>query len=107
MKRGASALLLSGLLLTSLLVSGPLTPPATAQQAEAKIFPYDAHVETLDNGLEVILIPMSSGGLVSYWTLVRTGARDEYEPGRTGFAHFFEHMMFRGTEKYPAEPTTT
>jgi zinc protease len=32
---------------------------------------------------------------------VRTGARDEVEEGRTGYAHFFEHMMFRGTERYP------
>ena len=77
--------------------------PAVAQQAEPKIFPYDTRVETLDNGLKVILVPMSSGGLVAYWTIVRTGARDEVEPGRTGFAHFFEHMMFRGTEKYPAK----
>ncbi len=80
-----------------------LALPAAAQEAEPEIFPYDAHVETLDNGLKVILIPMSSGGLVAYWTIVRTGARDEVEPGRTGFAHFFEHMMFRGTEKYPAK----
>ncbi|MEM1204873.1 MAG: pitrilysin family protein [Acidobacteriota bacterium] len=71
--------------------------------AQGGIFPYASHVETLDNGLQVILIPMDSGGLVAYWTLVRTGARDEVEPGRTGFAHFFEHMMFRGTERYPAE----
>jgi zinc protease len=47
-------------------------------------------------------MPMPSDGLVAYWTVVRTGSRDEYEPGRTGFAHFFEHMMFRGTERYPA-----
>jgi zinc protease len=33
--------------------------------------------------------------------MVRTGARDEVEEGKTGFAHFFEHMMFRGTKKYP------
>lgn len=33
--------------------------------------------------------------------MVRTGSRDEWEPGKSGFAHFFEHMMFRGTEKYP------
>jgi zinc protease len=31
--------------------------------------------------------------------MVRTGSRDEVEPGRSGFAHFFEHMMFRGTER--------
>jgi zinc protease len=33
--------------------------------------------------------------------MVRTGSRDEVEAGKSGFAHFFEHMMFRGTEKYP------
>ena len=83
------------LLLTCLLVAVPAVGEG--------FFPYATHSETLDNGLEVVLVPMSSGGLVSYWTVVRTGARDEYEPGRTGFAHFFEHMMFRGTEKYPAD----
>jgi zinc protease len=39
--------------------------------------------------------------LVSYYSVVRTGSRDEVEPGRSGFAHFFEHMMFRGTKKHP------
>jgi zinc protease len=67
------------------------------------IIPYPAHVQTLDNGLKVIVMPMPSNGLVSYWSIVRTGSRDEYEPGRTGFAHFFEHMMFRGTERFPSE----
>jgi zinc protease len=67
------------------------------------IIPYDTEVTTLANGLKVIVMPMPSNGLVSYWTVVRTGSRDEYEPGRTGFAHFFEHMMFRGTEKFPAD----
>jgi zinc protease len=46
---------------------------------------------------------MPSDGLVAYWSIVRTGSRDEYEPGRSGFAHFFEHMMFRGTDRYPSE----
>ena len=67
------------------------------------IFPYPTHVEVLDNGLKVVLVPMPSEGLVAYWTVVRTGSRDEFEPGYSGFAHFFEHMMFRGTEKYPAD----
>ncbi len=83
------------------LLLGMVALPAAAAEP-AKIFPYKAHVETLDNGLQVILVPMSSGGLVAYWTLVRTGSRDEFEQGRSGFAHFFEHMMFRGTKKYPA-----
>jgi zinc protease len=88
------------LFLTAALGAG--AAPAAEDEIH-RVFPYDTHVETLDNGLKVILIPMSSGGLVAYWSVVRTGSRDEYEPGRTGFAHFFEHMMFQGTEKYPPE----
>ncbi len=93
MKRFAWFLMLSGVLLA--------VPAVGEDEATPRIFPYDTHVETLDNGLKTILVPMSSEGLVSFWTVVRTGSRDEYEPGRTGFAHFFEHMMFQGTEKFP------
>jgi len=66
------------------------------------IFPYKIHTEVLANGLTVLLIPMDSPGLVAYYSIVRTGSRDEVEPGKSGFAHFFEHMMFRGTKKFPA-----
>ena len=66
------------------------------------IIPYEAHVETLDNGLKVIVMPMEGTGLVAYWSIARVGSRDEVEEGRSGFAHFFEHMMFRGTENFPA-----
>ncbi len=66
------------------------------------IFPYAAHTDKLANGLTVIIIPMESPGLVAYYSVVRTGSRDEVEAGKSGFAHFFEHMMFRGTKKYPA-----
>lgn len=65
------------------------------------IFPYTYTKETLPNGLTVIMIPMESPGLVAYYSVVRTGSRDEVEQGKSGFAHFFEHMMFRGTKKYP------
>ena len=68
-----------------------------------KVFPYEVQRATLDNGLSVLMIPMPSDGLVSYWSIVRTGSRDEVEEGVTGFAHFFEHMMFRGTEKLPGK----
>jgi zinc protease len=66
------------------------------------IFPYDYTTEVLSNGLTIIMIPMESPGLVAYYSVVRTGSRDEVEPGKSGFAHFFEHMMFRGTKKYPS-----
>ena len=64
-------------------------------------FPYAYTKEILPNGLTVYVIPMESPGLIAYYSVVRTGSRDEYEPGKSGFAHFFEHMMFRGTKKYP------
>ncbi len=70
--------------------------------ASAKaIFPYSYEKKTLPNGLNVIMIPMESPGLVAYYSVVRTGSRDEVEQGKSGFAHFFEHMMFRGTENFP------
>jgi zinc protease len=69
----------------------------------SSIIPFPVHESRLDNGLKLVVLPMPSNGLASLWTIVRTGSRDEYEPGRTGFAHFFEHMMFRGTEKYSTE----
>ena len=94
---------------TAIAFAGPPTeaepaPTTTAAPADdARIFPYPWQQKTLANGLRVIVIPTPSEGLVSYRTVVRTGARDEVEKGSTGFAHFFEHMMFRGTEKYPAD----
>lgn len=69
----------------------------------APVFPYAVERAKLRNGLQVLMVPMPSDGLVSYWSIVRTGSRDEVEEGVTGFAHFFEHMMFRGTEKLPGK----
>jgi zinc protease len=79
--------------------------PLTSQESTMvkPIIPYPAETRSLPNGLTAIVVPMPSDGLVAYWSIVRTGSRDEVEPGRTGFAHFFEHMMFRGTERYPSD----
>ena len=51
----------------------------------------------------MISVPFDSPGIIAYYTVVRTGSRNEVEKGLSGFAHFFEHMMFRGTEKYSQE----
>jgi zinc protease len=80
------------------IVAGGLAAPALAQH----FFPYPYENYVLDNGFKSILMPVKGSGLVAYYTVVRTGSRDEWEEGHTGFAHFFEHMMFRGTEKYPS-----
>jgi zinc protease len=74
---------------------------AAAEANMPGIFPYPYRAQRLDNGLRAIVVPMSAGGVVAFWTIVRTGSRDEVEPGRTGFAHFFEHMMFQGTPRFP------
>ena len=58
---------------------------------------------TLPNGLRVIVVPTGFPNLVSLQIPVQTGSRNEVEPGKSGFAHFFEHMMFRGTKAYPPE----
>jgi zinc protease len=67
----------------------------------ADIFPYKVSERVLPNGLKVVVIPFNSPGTVALYTVVRTGSRNEVEPGHSGFAHFFEHMMFRGTPRYP------
>lgn len=68
-----------------------------------KILPYPIHQQKLDNGLNVVTVPFDSPGLAALYIVVRVGSRNEIEDGVTGFAHFFEHMMFRGTDKYPRE----
>ncbi|MBN2013531.1 insulinase family protein [candidate division KSB1 bacterium] len=87
-------------LVTMLIMAWAIQSYAVAPKG---IFPYPYQVHMLDNGLKVVLIPMDNPGLVAYYTVVRTGSRDEYEPGHSGFAHFFEHMMFRGTKNYPGD----
>ncbi len=77
-----------------------LLPLLAYGEGENKIFPYKINQVTLDNGLKIISVPFPSPGIVAYYTVVRAGSRNEIEPGLSGFAHFFEHMMFRGTEKY-------
>jgi zinc protease len=78
-----------------------LAPGSLAAQDDDGIFPFDYELVELDNGFRAYLIPVNEPGRLAYVSMVRTGSRDEVEEGKSGFAHFFEHMMFRGTEKYP------
>ncbi len=86
-----------------LLLAGGTGAAQPQQQRGTDVFPFRVHQQTLDNGLSIIAIPYDSPGIVSFYVVVRTGSRDEVEPGHSGFAHFFEHMMFRGTDRYPTE----
>jgi zinc protease len=67
------------------------------------MIPYPVREERLPNGLRVVLVKTPHDGVVAYYTLVRTGSRNEIEPGHSGFAHLFEHMMFRGTKRFPPD----
>src|SRR5688500_10095459 len=71
--------------------------------AEAGALPFTPKTVTLPNGLRLVMVPYDSPGLIAYYSLVRTGSRDEVEKGVTGFAHFFEHMMFRRTKHHPPD----
>jgi zinc protease len=67
-------------------------------EASRSTFPYAVVETVLGNGLPVVVVPLETPGLAAHYVAVRVGSRNETEPGRSGFAHFFEHMMFRGTE---------
>jgi predicted Zn-dependent peptidase len=68
-------------------------PPLAAQEPAVE-------TTTLPNGLTVILHPDHSLPQVTINTWFWVGAKDE-APGRTGFAHLFEHLMFMGTDRVP------
>lgn len=76
---------------------------ATSFAQDKRILPFPILQKQLSNGLNVVTVPYNSPGIASFYLVVRAGSREEVEPGKTGFAHFFEHMMFRGTEKYSKE----
>jgi len=79
-------------------ISMSLTTPA-----QNKIFPYKYFIDDLPNGLRVITVPTDYPNLVALYIAVNTGSRNEIEPGKSGFAHLFEHLMFRGTDKVSAD----
>ena len=87
------------LTLAALSLAVPAVAPVAAQAATqgADILPFKATTKTLPNGLVVIVVPTGFPNIVSVQIPVLTGSRNEVEPGKSGFAHFFEHMMFRGT----------
>ncbi len=79
----------------ALLLACGLVASAAAQEASALDIEYTKH--TLDNGLEVILHEDHSDPVAAVAILFNVGSNRE-KPGRTGFAHFFEHMLFQASE---------
>jgi zinc protease len=56
----------------------------------------------LANGLEVVVIPQRRAPVVTHTLWYKVGGADN-EPGQSGLAHFFEHLMFKGTEDHSKE----
>ena len=78
-----------------------LTP--TGREAEADVF--GAESFTLDNGMQVVVIPNHRVPIVSHMVWYKVGSADE-TLGKSGIAHFLEHLMFKGTPTHPAGEIT-
>ncbi len=83
-------------MLTLMLALSALCIPALAEKQ------YDFQRRTLDNGLTVITLEDNSCPVVAVQVWYHVGSKDE-DPKRQGFAHMFEHMMFRGTDRLDEE----
>jgi zinc protease len=82
----------------SALLAAVLGVALTGSATQPSVPKIDFTEHTLPNGLRVILAPDHTAPVVAISVTYNTGSRNE-RPGRTGFAHLFEHMMFQGSEK--------
>ena len=73
------------------------TDKQRAKTSSEKMFDYK--LVELDNGLDVITLEDFSCPIVSLQIWYHVGSKNE-KPGRTGFAHLFEHLMFNGSENF-------
>jgi zinc protease len=74
------------------------TPPAQVAAAPERLLPFELF--KLQNGLTVIVHEDRTSPIVGVHVQYDVGAKDE-RPGRTGFAHLFEHLMFQGSQNVP------
>jgi zinc protease len=66
--------------------------------AQEKVFNAQSH--TLDNGMEIVVIPNHRAPVITHMVWYKVGAADE-KWGKSGIAHFMEHLMFKGTKDIP------
>ena len=90
-------------IIAALLVAGSLAfTPVLAQKNGDKLPALKIKQYELKNGLKVVLHEDKSTPVVAVNTWYHVGSKNE-EPGRTGFAHLFEHMMFQGSKNYNSD----
>jgi zinc protease len=76
------------------------TAPTVAPPVEPRPVPIESH--TLANGLRLYVVEDHSTPILNLQVWYHVGSKDE-RPGRTGFAHLFEHLMFKGSAHVPPE----
>lgn len=76
--------------------------PAWAAAGPVSLPPLPLRERRLANGLQLVALPMAEAGTVSVQVWYRVGGKDD-PPGRSGFAHLFEHMMFKRSRHMPDE----
>jgi len=81
--------------------SSGLAPISMAESAALPIIAPQTQSFSLDNGMQVIVIPDRRSPVVTHMVWYKVGAADE-PPGKSGIAHYLEHLMFKGTKDHPA-----
>src|SRR5215471_3098465 len=99
-KRRAAAGLIGFRRFVGALIVGLLLAAATVHGAWAAS--HKAFQFALQNGMQVVVIPDHRAPVITQMIWFKVGAADD-PPGLSGLAHFFEHMMFRGTKSAPGE----
>ena len=87
------------LILNTLLLFFVFAGTAFAEEA-VREKTFNSQSFTLDNGMQVIVIPNHRVPVVTHMVWYKVGAADE-TPGKSGLAHFVEHLMFKGTDNIP------
>lgn len=85
---------------TSLALQAAPSAPTTPTEARSVRKPIEFKEYDLPNGMHVILHENHTAPVVATYVLYRVGSKNE-RPDRTGFAHFFEHLMFEGSDNIP------
>src|SRR5690348_13812112 len=78
-----------------------LAAPAFAQQAPKAEDGWKPETFELPNGMKAVVLPDHRAPVVTHMLWFRVGAADEVK-GKSGLAHFLEHLMFKATDKIPA-----
>src|SRR5580704_15287531 len=102
MTRGIAGLGLAGMVLGASIAVLKAAEPASAEPRKPQVPVLSVEKYSLPNGLTVLLHEDHKTPVAAVNVWYKVGSKDE-KPGRTGFAHLFEHMMFQGSKNHDRE----